>query len=86
MQQITFSISFRNVDAADPRCGNETELTFGGIWYDENEGEPKDAALLHVVFNVIGIDEVVKEFGKLHPIPKTFKLISIHTPSDQGFR
>lgn len=86
IQHMSFSMTFRNVDAADPRCGTETELTFGGIVYDEDEGEPKDAAVMHCAFNVCPNADIVKEFGKVWPIPRTFVLRGLHTPSDQVLR
>lgn len=83
IQHIAFSMIFKNVDVSDSRWGNETELMFGGIRYNPKDGEPKDIAVMHVALNVCNNAEIIKEFGKIHPIPRTFKLNSIHTPSDQ---
>ena len=49
IQHMTFSIMFRNVDAADPRCGNETELRFGGVVYDDIVGADKVGAVVSYV-------------------------------------
>lgn len=85
IQHMNFSVTFRNVDAADPRCGTETELTFGGIRYDadEYENEPKERAIDHCCDRKV-LDALAQDFGKVHPIFRTFKLNGLHTPSDQG--
>lgn len=83
IQHMAFSMVFRNVDGADPRCGNETELSFSGVVYDDDDGEPKDVAVMHVAFKVCPNAEIIAEFGKVYPIPRTFKLNGLHTPSDQ---
>ena len=82
-EQIAFKVTFRNVDAADPRCGDETELMFSGVWFDGEDGDEKEIAIMHCAFNVCPAAEIIKKYGKVHPIPRTFKLISKHTPSDQ---
>lgn len=82
---ITFSMAFRNVDPSDARFGAVTELTFGGVTYVEADGEsPKDVAVMHMAYKVIGHKDIVAEFGKVYPVPSTFKLIGRTTPDDQG--
>jgi hypothetical protein len=78
-QHIAFSLSFINTDTAAI-----VELQFSGVkFYAEDEEDPKDVAILHVAFNVVHKPEVIAEYGHLRPIPKTFKLFSVHVPSDQ---
>ena len=82
-QHIAFTITFRNVDAADPRCGTETVLSFSGVRFEEGD-EAKDVAIMHCAFNVTPNADIIAEFGKIWPIPRTFVLNGIHTPSDQA--
>lgn len=84
IQHITFSVAFKNVDAADPRLGTETELQFGGIRYDADmyDNDPKECAINHCCDAKV-LAALAEEFGKVHPIFRTFKLLATSTPSDQ---
>jgi hypothetical protein len=85
-QHISFSITFKNVDAADPRCGTETVLDFGGIRYDAAgwDDDTKECALFHCCDAKV-LAALASDFGKVRPLPRTFVLKGVHTPSDQGF-
>jgi hypothetical protein len=85
IQHIGFSVDFRNVDAADPRCNTITNLMFSGVPFEAGHDDEKEAAIHHVFSNVLPHADVVAQFGKIIPLFKTFKLISVHTPSDQGW-
>lgn len=85
IQHVRFSVDFRNVDAADPRCDNITTLIFGGITFDAATHEDeKEAAIEHVWNNVLNDPAMVKQFGRIIPLFSSFRLIGVHTPSDQG--
>ena len=86
IQHMTFSVVFKNVDAADPRCGTEIELTFGGISYDADayENEPKERAIEHCCDAKV-LAALAADYGKVHPWFRTFKLVGLSTPSDQAW-
>jgi hypothetical protein len=85
IQHIRFSVDFRNVDAADPRCDSIINLTFGGITFDAATHEDeKEAAIEHVWDNVLPNPSIAAQFGKIIPLFSSFRLIGVHTPSDQG--
>ena len=84
IQHIRFSVDFRNVDAADPRCDKITTLTFGGIPFDATTDEDeKEVAISHVWDNVLSNPDISAQFGKIIPLFSSFRLIGVHTPSDQ---
>jgi hypothetical protein len=84
-QHIAFHITVRNVDAADPRWGVETVLSFGGVRYvaDEWDNDPRECAIWHMAHKVCGDTDIVAKFGIVRPLPRTFVLDGTHTPSDQ---
>jgi hypothetical protein len=85
IQHIRFSVDFRNVDAADPRCDKITTLTFGGIPFTPGSGEDeKEVAIAHVWDNVLPNPSIAAQFGKIIPLFSSFRLIGVHIPSDQG--
>jgi ABC-type phosphate/phosphonate transport system ATPase subunit len=85
IQHITFSVDFRNVDAADPRCDKITTLTFGGVVFDAaSQDDEKEAAIAHVWNNVLPDAGLAAQFGKIIPLFSTFRLLKVTTPSDQG--
>ena len=87
-QQIAFSVTFKNVDASDPRYGTETELTFSGVRYvaAEWDNEPKECATFHCFDKVCPNADIVAEFGRIRPLFRTYKLLGISVPSDQALR
>lgn len=87
-QHIAFSVTFKNVDAADPRCGIETELTFSGVRYvaAEWDNDPKECAIFHCCDKVCPNAGIVAEFGRIRPLFRTYKLLGTSVPSDQALR
>ena len=87
-QHITFSFTFKNIDAADPRFGTKTELTFSGVRYDaaDWDNDPKQCAMFHCWDKVCADANIVAEFGRILPIFRTYKLLEVSAPSDQALR
>lgn len=87
-QHIAFSVTFKNIDAADPRCGTETSLSFSGVRYDAAnwDNDPKECAIFHCCDKVCPNAQIIAQFGRIRPLFRTFKLIGTHVPSDQALR
>jgi len=85
-QHIAFSMAVKNADVADPRFGTETMLSFSGVHYvaAQWDEDAKECALFHMCDKVIHNADIVAEFGKIYPMPRTFVLNGVHTPSDQA--
>lgn len=85
IQHITFSVDFRNVEAADRRYDKITTLTFGGVVFDAaSHDDEKEAAIEHVWNNVLPDDCIFAQFGEIIPLFGTFRLLNVSTPSDQA--
>ena len=82
---FNFAVTVRNVDADDPRCGTETELTFGGVVLDADIGDEKECAILHT-FPALSHPSTVAQFGRVIPLFRTFRLIRSYPLSDAGLR
>lgn len=85
IQHITFSVDFRNVEAADRRYNKITNLTFGGVVFDAaSHDDEKEAAIEHVWNNVLPDEGIFAQFGNILPLFGTFRLLKVTTPSDQA--
>ena len=72
-----------DIDLRDTATGDAQTFTFSGTRVEDGE-DPKDVAVLHVAMNVVANPAFTAEHGVTVPVPGTFRLIRLHTPSDQG--